>query len=107
MSPDETEVLIHKNGADELCLSVSEVFDYLPSDKTSIAHAYGASIFALIPDGLKLSKFQIPDLSKNAFFYSMVFNLVLEFYFIGKRGCCGFFANIGIYLFFPKCGGRG
>ena len=57
---------------DQLCLSELEVFDYLSTKYTSKAHAYGVSIFALLLVDLKLSKFQVQDLSKNAFSYSMV-----------------------------------
>lgn len=62
----------HIKNVDQLCLSVLEVFDYLPSKYTSKAHVYNVSLFALLLDGLKLSKFQIPDISKKAFSYSMV-----------------------------------
>lgn len=57
----------HIKNVDQLCLSVLEVFDYLPSKYTSKAHVYDVSILALLLDGLKLSKFQEPDLANNAF----------------------------------------
>ena len=59
---------------DQLCLSELEVFDYLSTKYTSKVHAYGVSIFALLLVDLNLSKFQVQDLSKNAFSYSMVLN---------------------------------
>ena len=57
----------HIKNVDQLCLSVLEVFDYLPSKYTSKAHAYGVSILALLLVEFEKWKFQVQDLANNAF----------------------------------------